>query len=213
MDFPEPYRLADRAILGLNRSTVRLFDRAKNKSRAKGFDELTVFRSLTELYDDLDDANRRQFRWLWGGRYREVCGFLKHTVREDILDDLMEMHLAGLLSQPNPLTGYSYETETMRKRDRAIESINAAGSRSDKDLAFDRAMRYWSQQTGFYIDIVADEAALQAMKDSGVKKVRWITSEDNRVCDDCKDLNGKVFDIDNVPDKPHVRCRCWLVPA
>lgn len=240
MSFPEPYRLADRAILNLNRVTVRLFDRAKRRAGQLKFDELNVYRTVTELYDDLMETDRRQFLSLWAARYREVLGALNGTdavrenpstalwrspspasmggladtsLTEDSVDEMAELYITELLSKPNPLTKYAWETEALRKRDRAIEGILSADGRGNKNLEFDRAMRYWSQQTGFYIDIVSDEAALQAMKDGGVKKVRWITSGDERVCENCKDLNGTVFDIDHVPDKPHVRCRCWLVPA
>jgi len=215
MNFPEPYRLADRAILNLNRATVRLFDRARRKAGQLKFDELSVYRTVTELYDDLMETDKRQFVSLWASRYTEVFRFLdgKETDRDDTIDELAELFITKLLSEPNPLTKYAWETEALRKRDRAIEGILSADGRANKNLEFDRAMRYWSQQTGFYIDIVSDEAALQAMKDRGVKKVRWVTSGDERVCEDCKDLNGSVFDIDHVPDKPHVRCRCWLVPA
>jgi len=215
MNFPEPYRLADRAILNLNRATVRLFDRARRKAGQLKFDELNVYRTVTELYDDLMETDRRQFLSLWAMRYTEVCGFLdgKETYREDTVDEMAELYITRLLSTPNPLTKYAWETESLRKRDRAIESVLAADGRASKNLEFDRAMRYWSQQTGFYIDIVSDEAALQAMKDRGVKRVRWVTSRDEKVCRECNELDGQVFDIDEAAEKPHVRCRCWLVPA
>lgn len=212
MDFPKPYRLADIAIRQLNRSTVHRSEQCRNA--LKGFDELNVFKQVTALYASLDKDNKRKFRELFIARYCEMFPYFgKKPPDEDLLDDLVDLYLSGLLSEPNELTRYTYDTEVLRKRDRAIESINAAPSLSEKDLEFDKAMRYWSQQTGFYIDIVADDAAIMAMKRNGVKKVRWITQGDEKVCKECWDRNDKIYDIDAVPEKTHVRCRCWLVPA
>ena len=67
--------------------------------------------------------------------------------------------------------------------------------------------------TATYADLVADEATLQAFKDAGVKRVRWRTEEDEKVCKYCRPLDGKVFDIDKVPPKQHWGCRCWFEPA
>lgn len=213
MQLPEPYKLADKVLAALNKRIVLLFSRKKRSLLFDGFDELAVYQGMTAMYEVLIRENDTYFRELCAGRYREMYLYLRgeEPDRDDI-DDLVDMYLAGLLTKPNDLTHYAYDAESLRKRDRAIEAVNAADKRNDKDLQFDRAMRYWSQQTGFYIDIIADDMALKAMKDCGVEKVRWRILNDGRVCDDCHDLNGNVYDIDNVPPKPHLRCRCWLEP-
>lgn len=214
MELPRPYRLADKAIAALNKQTVKLFDRAKRSMLLANFDELTVFRQMEALYKALNRENEEKFRDLYATRYREMYLYLKHSwPDDDEVDDLVEIYLANLLTEPNELTRYAYDSEVLRKRDRAIEAINAAPTRQDKDYEFEKAMRYWSQQTGFYIDIIADDAALQSMKDSGVKKVIWHTQDDEKVCDDCEPRNNRVYDIDDVPPKAHLRCRCWLEPV
>lgn len=191
-------------------------------------------RGMDALYKGLNADNEEFFQDLWCARYLEMFLYLKGkkpdgdtleemaeiwlafadrgTKRSD-LDKAAEVALDDLLTEPNAVTHYAYETEALRKRDRATEAVNAVPARSDKNYELQKAMRYWSQQTGFYIDIIADEAALQAMKDAGVKKVRWITQHDEKVCNECDPLDQKVFDIDHVPEKPHPRCRCWLEPV
>lgn len=48
---------------------------------------------------------------------------------------------------------------------------------------------------------------------AGVKKVKWVTVGDQRVRDTHKVLNGRVFDINNLPpEKDDYNCRCGLVP-
>ena len=214
MDFPKPYRLADIAVRQLNRSIVRRFEQTKQALVLAKFDELSVYKQIGLLYEQLDEDNRKKFRELFIARYREMFPFFgRKAPDEDTLDELADLYLSGLLSESNDLTHYIYNAETLRKRDRAIEAVNSVPNSSEKDYEFEKAMRYWSQQTGFYIDIVADDAALDAMKKCGVKRVQWVTQTDERVCKDCENLNGKIFDIDKVPPKPHVRCRCWLKPV
>lgn len=213
MEMPKPYRLADKALSALNKRTILLFNRAKHSLQISGFDELSVYSQLEVLYKSLNRENEEKFRDLYATRYREMYLYLKKSwPDDDEVDDLAEIYLALLLTEPNEITRYAYDAEVLRKRDRAIEAINSAPSKPEKDYELEKAMRFWSQQTGFYIDIIADEAALQAMKDCGVKKVRWHTQEDNKVCDDCEPRNNRVYDIDKVPPKEHPRCRCWLEP-
>lgn len=214
MDFPAPYKLADKAISFLNKRTVLRFSRVSRAFQHDNFDELSVYRNCEELYAALMEDNEVQFRELCVKRYQEIFLYLKRSWPDrDDLDDLVEMYLANLLTTPNEQTHYAYDAECLRKRDRAVESVNAAPTKSEKDLQFEKAMRYWSQQTGFYIDIIADDMALKAMKDCGVKEVIWHTQGDGRVCDECKDRDGETYSIDKVPPKPHLRCRCWLEPV
>lgn len=49
---------------------------------------------------------------------------------------------------------------------------------------------------------------------AGVTKVKWVTSHDARVRDTHRALDGKVFDINNLPDEvDDYNCRCGLVPV
>jgi hypothetical protein len=213
VELPRPYRLADKTLAALNRKTVQLFERTRRSLQIANFDELTVFRQFEALYKALNRENEGKFRELYQRRYREMYLYLKKSWPEDDdVEDLSEIYLANLLTEPNDITRYAYDAEVLRKRDRAIEGINSAPSRAEKDRELEKAMRYWSRQTGFYIDIIADEAARQAMEDCGVERVKWHTQGDEKVCDDCDARNGKVYKLSEVPDKEHPRCRCWLEP-
>ena len=77
----------------------------------------------------------------------------------------------------------------------------------------EKAMRYWSKQTGQYAIDVTDEAVKLAYSDAGIEEVMWITARDELVCDECGPLDGKVFPIDRVPPKPHWGCRCKRYPV
>lgn len=210
---PEPYRLADKALKILNRKIITRFRRTKQALQIDGFDELNVFTGVTALYKQLSIDCEDMFRQLAAERYREMYLFLRHKkpVAKDV-DFLAEMYLAGLLKEPSDVTKYAWDAESMRKRDRAIESVNASQTRAEKDAELQKAMRYWSRQNGFYIDIIADDMAIQAMKDCGVKRVRWNAERDHKVCQECEDRRGHIYPIDDIPPK-HLHCRCWLTPV
>jgi len=47
-------------------------------------------------------------------------------------------------------------------------------------------------------------------RQAGVKKVKWLTAQDERTCPICRALDGKVFGIDEVPEE-HPGGRCSFV--
>lgn len=152
----------------------------------------------------MDADNRIAYAKLFRERYREVA------TEDDDIDDLVEMYLTGILSEPNDITHFVYDTEVLRKRDRAKEAINSVAGKAIKQIELDKALRLWSQTSQQYADIVFDVATIEAFKSSGVKRVMWNTQNDGRVCRDCDELDGKIFAISNIPNKKHWRCRCYL---
>ena len=213
VNVPEPYRLADLALKFLNRKITLAFGRTKRALLLDGFDELAVMNSFSSMYETLLEQSESTMKTLCIERYTEMYRFLRHRPPdEDDVEALAILYLEEKMENPDERTHYAFVSETMRKRDRAAEAVNAVQGQRDKDRQFELAMRYWSQQAGFYIDIVSDDMALRAMRDCGVKFVKWHIQNDDRVCDDCHDLDGEVFKIDEVPTK-HLRCRCWLEPV
>ena len=46
----------------------------------------------------------------------------------------------------------------------------------------------------------------------GVREVRWMVADDERLCPICAELDGKVFKVDKAPPIPrHPNCRCTIV--
>lgn len=55
---------------------------------------------------------------------------------------------------------------------------------------------------------------LSTFRSAGVTKVKWVTCGDVRVRQSHKDLNGKIFDVMNLPpETDDYNCRCGLVPV
>lgn len=49
----------------------------------------------------------------------------------------------------------------------------------------------------------------------GVRRVRWNTAQDERVCSICAPRDGRIYHIGSLSDLPpaHRNCRCWVEPV
>ena len=123
--------------------------------------------------------------------------------------------LTSFLRKYNHTTGYLYESETDRKRMRYNEEILTAreyGDRQAFNTATNKSANLWYNQSEQYLMDVVDEATIETYKNNGIKYVMWMTEMDSRVCKTCQSYHGQIFDIDDTPEKPHRRCRCYLIP-
>lgn len=163
------------------------------------FDETNLIKKSKGLYKELSIINEEAFLEMANKIYKEV----NPHEEEKKLD---KKWLAGILLCFEATTKYVYEHEVDRKRSRLYEALMSSKSNDE----FMTAFNLWWRQTAQYGIIVSDRAVIQAFKDKGVKKVRWNTEKDDRVCHTCKERSGKVYPIDEVPSKPHINCRCWF---
>lgn len=204
----ELYDYTDARIKRLNRQLLRLFQ----KVRLLNFDELNALNDIKAVYRKADRFARAAYldiaveAYALGLVEAEKAGF-RPMRRRDIDRDWV----LDFLEEEDFVTLYRYAPELTRKRDRLVEAL-AMTNKPNKEI--DKALKYLIMQTTHYADKATAEAELQAFKDAGVKKVMWLTERDNRVCDICYPLDGKVFDIDKTPPIPqHYNCRCVLIPV
>ena len=59
---------------------------------------------------------------------------------------------------------------------------------------------------------IEDAVTKVALKDAGVKKVKWIAEQDHKTCGVCNELDGQIFKLKDAPPKQHYHCRCYLIP-
>lgn len=191
------YAYTDKALKYLRRFFIREFNRTAMQIRA---DEVNVIPKTVSLYDKLYDESIKVFLRIARNKYRECDG----------TDTIEIAWLMGLLNKPNSLTGYIFTNDEDRKRQYYTESIMSGGDISKETK---KAMRYLYGAVRQYADIVTTESALQAFRDSGVQRVRWRTNLDGRECRECWEMNGNIYPVNNVPERPHYGCRCWLERA
>lgn len=225
------YERTDKLIADAKLEEARQFNTVRRKvAGLADFDEINTL--TKRLYFNLEKRNRKLFNAIMAQQYRDC---LEGEVSEDELDDLLlivfDDELDEILSDYDPVMGYVYNHETERKRDRLYEKVisvlshkreNEKGE-NDETLVFpsnnevrdvfDSAFRQWSKMTEEYGIRSHDRATVEAFHALGVKNVQWHAQNDRKTCSECDSLDGAIFPIDEVPDKPHPNCRCWITIA
>lgn len=86
--------------------------------------------------------------------------------------------------------------------------------------AIDRALLTTARQMRINVTLVVNgvsndtSVAITKKNSRFVDAVMWATELDERVCEDCDDLEGEVFLPEDAPSCPmHPNCRCRLVPV
>lgn len=210
------YRLADKLLEQLKKLIRREF----NRLGIIGFDELNAPRVTSEttaLFDRLKQENQKLYLKVARKAYEDAVSTAAAagypTVKENRID---EAWVIALLVAYNFVSGYLYESEADRKRLRLAEQMMTAREYQNRTLYNDSVRRsanlWWTQASHYMLESV-DKATLDGYKDAGVTKVKWNTEIDGRECSVCRERNGKIYGIDDVPPKPHRNCRCYLTPV
>lgn len=193
------YERTDRVIEYLNKQLIALFYRAK---LIVDFDELNVIQFSKSLYEEIDKI------------VKEAYLALAEATANDIMDDADEeitmIWLLERLREYDKVTKYVYENEFERKRQKFAEALISSDNKNEE---IDKALRSMSKMVSQFAIEITDSALIVGYKALGVEKVMWVTERDAKVCDHCKQLDGKVFSIDDIPPKVHWNCRCYVIPV
>lgn len=232
------YKAGDKKLEALNRENARIF----RKSRLTlDFDNINqpvkeirseakrVYRKLKkksdkayidigllvymEAFEEATDAQKANTKT--GDTEPEVA-LPDAEISEKSKKAIDEKWLEEFHREYNPVTKYVYENELERKQARFFESIVAdveAKDRHEMEADYKAAENAWKRQTRQAMIDTEDRAAVTAYRDAGVEEVMWISVCDNRTCEECGAMNGLIFPVDSVPDKPHYNCRCHLEPV
>jgi SPP1 gp7 family putative phage head morphogenesis protein len=192
-----------------------------NKLGVMGFDALNVVNTkkiTKEMFDRLLADNEKTYRkaaddaYSKGKKKARSAGYTEVEKPNGVGGEW----LVGILLAYNLVTGYLYDREVERKRLRLNEQILTAreyNSREMYNYSLRRTANLWWTQTAQYGIDVVDEATLQAYKDMGVEKVKWVAELDSRTCNVCRERNGVIYELSKVPKKTHYNCRCYLEPV
>lgn len=188
------YAYTDRALTALRREMVRRFAPFRGML---AMDEVNILTRAKELYTELDKDARTVFLRIARMEYPKADRYW----------------LEERLNDYDLVTGYNYVHEVERKAARFGEALVAAmaAKRSASDVV-DTSLRLWSNMVTQYAVEITDTARLDAMAADGVDEVEWVSRVDASRCLVCKKRHGTVYPIDRVPPKPHIGCRCYLIP-
>lgn len=182
------------------------------------FDEVNTMKQIDALYEWLDQNNRKKYKELFIARYTEMLLFLRKAKRlkkddEDELDELAEMYIFGLLSEPNEVVHYTYDSEVLRKRDRMKEAVLSVPTNTQKQIEIDKNLRFWALASAFFADFASQGAEIEALRAYGAKRVERHELMDRKTCRDCKKADGEIYSINKIPPITHPRCRRWFTPV
>lgn len=210
------YRQADKLLEQLKKLIRREF----NRLGIFGFDELNtprVTQETTSLFERLKRENEKQYLKVAKKAYADaIAAAIAAGYKDPGANRIDEAWVIGLLGAYNFVSGYLYESEAERKRLRLAEQMMTAKEYQNRTLYSDslrRSANLWWTQTAHYMLDAVDTATLDGYRDSGVGKVMWNTNIDGRECSTCRERNGKVYPVGNVPPKAHRNCRCYLTPV
>lgn len=187
------YELTDIVVENIRKELIRDFSKLKS---LLSYDELNVMSATKDVYSKIDLYVRQMFLQLMQAVYKKVT---KRTCPYNYA------WLENFLLEYDEVSKYVYANEFERKRDRLAEALIAS---SKKNEEIDAALRYLSFMLTAYAVRVTDQVVLMAYRDMGIDAVRWKAEKDNKTCTICKHRNGHIYDIEQVPPKPHLNCRC-----
>jgi len=189
------YEYTDKVIAYIDKQLIERYSRLKS---LVSFDELNVLQEVNALYQEIDTLIRKTFLKLADKVYSDNIRAKDHR-------SLDEQWVDALLSAYDPVSKYVFTHEEDRKCARLIEAVIASSTKAQE---IDAALRSMSFMCRLYAVRVTDEAALQAFKDDEEDLVRWIAEKDEKTCTVCHKRDGKIYEIDLLPAKPHPNCRC-----
>jgi SPP1 gp7 family putative phage head morphogenesis protein len=169
-----------------------------------------VRKHINKLYKDAYKTIKDEFVAILNPIYEEIYDEAIALGFEGDLRNLDEGWIEEFFDEYNPVTKYVFSNEIDRKRSYLFESLVAEPK--TRLQSYVKAERYLVRQIKQYAIELEDAIALVVYDDVGVKKVQWVAEKDYKTCDDCKELNGEIFDVDKAPDKQHYNCRCVLIP-
>ena len=193
-----PYTTTDKTISYMNRQYGKLF------RRVTSFDELNVIDVSHEIYDEVYELAKQE-----AARLSEAVYKKNRTDDTAVADSEFNaaVFVLALALAYNPTTKYIFENEIERKRSRFAESVISSDTPTEEVALAKRLIAATNAQ---FMDDVTFDTLIKALKDSGVERVRWVTAKDDRRCKVCKSMDGRIYPIDKVPAKPHIRCRCYV---
>lgn len=161
----------------------------------------TLLKAYKQVYKETSEKLTADFTWsilnenmakeivyanYKGANFSERIWLNKSKLRQQIEKSVIDSVVAG-----NP-------------KDVAVKEIRNRFGAGFNDA--DRIVRTETQR-------VLNDGQRQTYKDRGYNQVKWLVADDDRLCDECEPLDGKIFDIDQAPSVVHPNCRCTFIPV
>lgn len=199
----DPYAYADLIVRYIVRKAIRVF----GETNLLPFDELNVLHGAGDIYATLYQVVKTSFLRLARRAYADRRGLSHRSgkVARAITQDWVDSQLKAY----DVVTKTVFENDFHRRGELFAEAVIATKL---VDAETKEALKRITLMVKQEAITVTDSATYKADVDNGTEQVMWLTRDDEKRCTHCAVLHGEIFDLDDVPDKPHRNCRCWTVP-
>ena len=178
------------------------------------FDEMNIAQTkkhVNKLYKKIFKIIKEEFSAVVNDIYAEVADEAIELGFDGDLGDLDESWIEEFFTQYSPVTKYVFKNELNRKNSRLFEALIAnLEARLESYESAEKSIVKQVKQSGIEFE---DKIIEKTYKKFGVEEVMWVTENDDKTCGICNELNGTIFDLNDVPPKPHINCRCYLIPV
>ena len=178
------------------------------------FDELNVAsvkKHINKLYKKTFKIIKSEFLTVANDIYNEVADEAIEMGFDGDLGDIDEGWIEDFFEQYSPVTKYVFINELERKFSRLFEAlISDLENRLESYETTEKLISRQVKQNGLELE---DDITKKTYDDLGVEKVQWNAEQDHKTCGVCSELDGQIFDSDDVPPKQHYNCRCWITPV
>ena len=170
-----------------------------------------VRRHVHKLYKTVYKTIKNEFLAILNPLYEEIYDEAVALGFSGDLRDLDEAWIEEFFLEYNPVTKYVFANEIGRKESRLFEALVANSLEKLSSYAY--AERLMVTQAKQYAVDLEDAVVKTVYKDLGVQKVMWHAEHDHRTCGVCSEMDGEIYDLNDVPPKQHYQCRCWITPV
>ena len=178
------------------------------------FDELnidSVKKHINKLNKKIFKIIKSEFFAVANDIYAEIADEVIELGFDGDLGDIDENWIQEFFDAYSPVTKYVFINELERKFTRLFEALIAdLEERLESYKSAENSIIKQVKQKGIELE---DELDKKTYKEFGVKRVMWVTEEDEKTCGVCDELGGEIFSLDDAPPKQHINCRCYLIPV
>lgn len=204
------YEYIDKNLEKYRKQIQRLFNNSRLRISARYSPETLEKVSIAEIKKLLKKLKQKDHDFFWLMLFYILAlpedADLEYELRE------LDFDFSAFLASYNATTRYVYKNEIQRKSARYNEGIIALNNPSSDDtyqLMKDN-IRYWVKQCEEVSVDMEREVVIKKAQKAGHTKMRWDAVGDEKTCKECRKLNGQIFDIADIPPRPHYGCRCIL---
>lgn len=178
------------------------------------FDEMNIVQTkkhIDKLYKKTLRIIKSELLAVANEIYEEFVAELIDMGFDGDLGSIDETWIDEFLNKYSPVTKYVFVNEIARKRSRLFEALIA--DFENRLESYETTEKSLKRQVKQNVIELEDDLETETYKKFGVEKVQWVAEHDHKTCGVCEEMDGEIFNIDDVPHKPHINCRCYLVPV